>query len=113
MSKHINKILNKFSEENKIELSSIDNYKSQSKIFDKRGQDFTSHIEKIINERESGKKRFVDYVNDFAKLDKEYQEIRKATMDLGVDVPKNIKNDYKIATTFMKQAKKEYQKYLR
>jgi hypothetical protein len=111
--KILNNIITKLSEEKKVELGAIDNFKSQEKIFDKRGQDFTSHIEKIINERDSGRKRWVDYVNAFSKLDKEYQEIRKATMDLGIDVPKNIENAYKVSTTFMKQSKKEYQKYLR
>ena len=114
-TERLNEIYNKFPKVNleKVELASIDNFKSQEKIFLKQAQDFTSHIVKIINERESGKKKFVDYVDAFSKLDKEYQEIRKATMDLGVDVPKNIENDYKIATTFMKQAKKEYEQFLR
>ena len=97
----------------KVELGNIKDFKAKNKTFEKSIQNFTSDIVSIVNAREAARKKYVNLVNDFADLDKEYQEFRKAVLDLGVDMPQKIESDYRIATELMKQSNNDYRELVK
>ena len=97
----------------KVELGNIKDFKAKNKTFEKSMQNFTSDIVSIVNAREAARKKYVNLVNDFADLDKEYQEFRKAVLDLGVDMPQKIESDYRIATELMKQSNNDYRELVK
>ena len=97
----------------KVELGNIKDFKAKNKTFEKSIQNFTSDIVSIVNAREAARKKYVNLVNDFADLDKEYQEFRKAVLDLGVDMPQKIESDYRIAIELMKQSNNDYRELVK
>ena len=95
MDSKTKEILQKFSSQ-KVDLANIKDFKTKMKTFDKSVQNFTSDIVDIVNVREAARKKYTKLVNDFSDLDKEYDQFRKAVLDLGVDMPQKIETDYKI-----------------
>ena len=97
----------------KIELANIKDFKAKNKTFEKSIQNFTSDIVDIVNTKEAAKKKYTNLVNDFSALDEEYQGLRKAVMDLGVDMPQKIESDYKIALQMMKSSNNDYKELVK
>jgi len=97
----------------KVELGNIKDFKAKNKTFEKSIQNFTSDIVSIVNAREAARKKYTNLANDFSNLDKEYQEFRKAVLDLGVDMPQKIESDYRIATELMKQSNNDYRELVK
>jgi hypothetical protein len=107
MRPDVERIFTKLSE-NKVELANIKDFKTKMKTFDKAVQNFTSDIVDIVNVREAARKKYTKLVNDFSDLDKEYDQFRRAVLDLGVDMPQKIETDYKIALQILKQSTNDY-----
>lgn len=97
----------------KVDLANLKNFQARNKTFEKSLQDFTSDITNIVRIREAARQKYVTIVNNFSNLDKEYQEFRKAVIDLGVKMPSNIESDYKIATGLMKSINNDYRELIR
>ena len=107
MKPDVKRILQKFSTQ-KVDLANIKDFKTKMKTFDKSVQNFTSDIVDIVNVREAARKKYTKLVNDFSDLDKEYDQFRRAVLDLGVDMPQKIETDYKIALQILKQSTNDY-----
>lgn len=97
----------------KIELANIKDFKAKNKTFEKSIQNFTTDIVDIVNAREAARKKYTNLANDFSVLDKEYQGLRKAVMDLGVNMPEKIESTYKIALRLMESSNKDYKELVK
>jgi len=112
MDSKTKEILQKFSTQ-KVDLANIKDFKTKMKTFDKSVQNFTSDIVDIVNVREAARKKYTKLVDDFSDLDKEYDQFRRAVLDLGVDMPQKIETDYKIALQILKQSTNDYKELVK
>ena len=47
-----------------------------------------------------------EVIGDFSRLEGEYNKIKKASKELGINYPKNIDESYRIANNYLKRAKR-------
>ena len=87
-------------------------------------KDFTSSFDKFFkvynldeldlaveNSIDKLKKNYNESASALSNVDKNYQELRKAALDLGLDVPKKQEEMYKEVLRFMKEASSIVKKY--
>ena len=70
----------------KIELTILQNFMSAFKTYDKITASFIDHTSNIIIEKDKARTKYTKQAAAFSKLDKEYQKIRKISMEIGSSV---------------------------
>jgi hypothetical protein len=79
----------------KVELGLIDDFNKLTNSFFTSSQKFETSIQKIENSIKEMRAQYVEHVKTLSALDNEYQKIRKSALDLGVEIPTEIVNNYK------------------
>jgi hypothetical protein len=78
-----------------VELGLVDDFNKLTNSFFISGQKFETSIQKIETSIKEMQAQYVEHVKTLSTLDNEYQKIRKSALDLGVEVPTDIVNNYK------------------
>ena len=78
-----------------IKLGLVDDFNKLTNSFFTSSQKFETSIQKIETSIKEMQAQYVEHVKTLSALDNEYQKIRKSALDLGVEVPTDIVNNYK------------------
>lgn len=78
-----------------VNLALIDDFDKLTDSFFVSGGKFEKAVQKIESSIKDMNAEYVEHVKILSTIDSEYQKIRKAAMELGVNLPKEIENNYK------------------
>jgi len=100
-------------ESQEINLGLVQDFENETNsIFIQSGK-FEKQTQAIENAIKNMQIEFIKTSDLFSKLDSNYQKIRKQSMDLGIDIPSEIDNDYKRIVALLKNDSDTFKKYNR
>jgi replication fork clamp-binding protein CrfC len=82
-------------EKHEVDLALIDDFNKLTNSFFTSSQKFETSIQKIESSIKEMRAQYVEHVKTLSTVDNEYQKIRRSALDLGVEVPVDIVNNYK------------------
>jgi hypothetical protein len=100
-----------FEKNQKFELNLISDFeKLATNHFSLSGK-FEQKVQKIESGIKEMQTAFIDLQKSASDIDSQYQKARKSAMDLGVDIPVSVENDYKKTIALLKNDLSTFNKY--
>ena len=78
-----------------VQLNLIGDFEKLTDSFFVSGGKFEKAVQKVEASIKDMNAEYVEHVKVLSTIDSEYQKIRKAAMELGLNLPKEIENNYK------------------
>ena len=94
-----------------VNLGLIDDFNKMSESYFQQGSKFESKVQKIEAFIKEMQTEFIALQKISSTIDSEYQKVRKLSLDLGVDVPVNVENNYKRVLASLKNDLNTFKKY--
>ena len=95
----------------KVELGLAQDIEKKSENVFKESGKMEAIFQKIEREQDKLSGAIVELEKALSDLDSDYQQFRRNAKTLGLDVPKEVENDYKTALTIVKSTMATYKKF--
>lgn len=112
MNPDVKKVLGKFElESHKVELGAVQDFDKMTNDFFKKSQVFESSVQKVEQSIKGMQDSFIELQKKSSELDSMYQKLKKQALDLGVSLPNEIENNYKISIASLSNDLSTFKKY--
>lgn len=112
MNPDVKKVLGKFElESHKVELGAVQDFDKMTNDFFKKSQNFESSVQKVEQSIKVMQDSFIELQKKSSELDSMYQKLKKQALDLGVSLPNEIENNYKISIASLSNDLATFKKY--
>ena len=94
-----------------IELNLIQNFEKLTNSFFVSSGKFETSVQKVESSIKEMNNQYVEHVKVLSIIDSEYQKLRRSALDLGVNIPAEIENNYKKVLAVAKNESATKKKY--
>jgi transcriptional regulator NrdR family protein len=95
----------------KVELGLVQDFESSVNSYIVASGNVEKQVQNIEAAIKNMQSEFVSAQKIASKIDSDYQKLRKQAMDLGVDIPKEVDNNYKTMLALLKNDLETFKKY--
>ena len=95
----------------KVELGAVQDFDKMTNDFFKKSQVFESSVQKVEQSIKGMQGSFIELQKKSSELDAMYQKLKKQALDLGVSLPNEIENNYKISIASLSNDLATFKKY--
>jgi uncharacterized phage infection (PIP) family protein YhgE len=94
-----------------IELGLVQDFESSLNSYLTASGKVEQQVQNIENAIKNMQTEFISAQKIASKIDSDYQKLRKQSMDLGIEIPKEVDNSYKKMLALLKNDLETFRKY--
>lgn len=94
-----------------VELGTIQDFEKLTNSFFVSSGKFEATVQKVEASIKEMNNKYVEHVKVLSTIDSEYQKLRRAALDLGVNIPAEIENNFKKVLAVAKNESDTKKKY--
>ena len=98
-------------EKHEVELGLVQDFEKLTNSFFISGGKFETSVQKVEASIKEMNNQYVEHVKVLSTIDSEYQKLRRSALDLGVNIPVEIENNYKKVLAVAKNDSDTKKKY--
>lgn len=94
-----------------VELGMLQDFEKLTNSYFTQSGKFEQSVQKIETAIETLRTEFINNQKVASSIDSEYQKFRKSALDLGVQIPVEVENNYKRVLALLKNDLETFKKY--